>query len=284
MNYLKYEIDRGDQQRIDTLFERGIIACSHHEVYWLFYSKYLKDLMLQLKHHPEQKAALEVRLRRIYRRGCTIHVPYSTSLLLKWCNFEERAGHYKGAHLVLDLLEKAAPEFDGLDLLRINLYRRQEDYDQVVACYRKYIETAEKDAGTLAPWALRASRFASKVMLDASLAEDFMEMAIEKEPQNAQLYLQLFDLHFQKQPLKWERRGREEEAACLKGCIQVLDRAMQSPLDVEDRCQFAKRKVEFMKEFGSSADDISQAQEEYTKLVLEMKVVIDTKKIDESSL
>ena len=129
----------------------------------------------------------------------------------------------------MDLLEKVAPKLDSLAVRRVNLARRQGDYDRVISYYRKYIENSKKDNGTLAPLSLRASRFAAKVMEDEYLAEEFIERALEKEPRNAHLYVQLFDVRFQKKPLD------------VENAVQVLNRALKSKLDLEQRCRFAHR-------------------------------------------
>ena len=138
MDYLKHEI--GKMRKTSRGLIRFLsVACSHHEDYWLIYTQHLGGLIIMLKQnedHSKEIGTLGVRLRiRIYRRGCTTHVPYSTCLLLKWCNFEERAELFEGAHLALNLLEKAAPKFDDLALRRIYLYPRLGNYDQVAACY-----------------------------------------------------------------------------------------------------------------------------------------------------
>ena len=129
----------------------------------------------------------------------------------------------------MDLLEKVAPKLDSLAVRRVNLARRQGDYDRVISYYRKYIENSKKDNGTLAPLSLRASRFAAKVMEDEYLAEEFIERALEKEPRNALLYVQLFDVRFQKNHLD------------VENAVQVLNRALKSKLDLEQRCRFAHR-------------------------------------------
>lgn len=139
------------------------------------------------------------------------------------------AGNLHRAGLILDLLEKIAPKFDSLAVRRINLARRQGDNDRVISYYRKYIDNAKKDNGTLAPLSLRASRFAAKVMGDEDLAEEFIEKAIEKEPRNARLYVQLFDVRFQRKPFD------------LDACVQALNRAQKSKMDLEQRCRFAHR-------------------------------------------
>jgi pre-mRNA-processing factor 39 len=129
----------------------------------------------------------------------------------------------------LDLLEKVAPKYDSLTVRRVNLARRQGDFDRVVSLYRKYIDSAKKDNGTIAPLALRASRFAAKVMGNEELAEEFIERALEKEPRNSRLYVQLFDVRYQRMPLD------------VDGAVSVLNRALKSKMDLEQRCRFSHR-------------------------------------------
>lgn len=129
----------------------------------------------------------------------------------------------------MDLLEKVAPKYDSLTVRRVNLARRQGDFDRVVSLYRKYIDSAKKDNGTIAPLALRASRFAAKVMGNEELAEEFIERALEKEPRNSRLYVQLFDVRYQRMPLD------------VDGAVSVLNRALKSKMDLEQRCRFSHR-------------------------------------------
>lgn len=122
-----------------------------------------------------------------------------------------------------------APKYDSLTVRRVNLARRQGDFDRVVSLYRKYIDSAKKDNGTIAPLALRASRFAAKVMGNEELAEEFIERALEKEPRNSRLYVQLFDVRYQRMPLD------------VDGAVSVLNRALKSKMDLEQRCRFSHR-------------------------------------------
>lgn len=75
--------------RIDTLFERCLIACALYEEYWLMYAQHLEDRMVK---EPEQRSATERLLRSVYRRACTVHVYDKTTLYLMWSNFEEKSG------------------------------------------------------------------------------------------------------------------------------------------------------------------------------------------------
>jgi len=255
-SYLEFEISRGQQLRIDTLFERCLIACALYDDFWLMYAQHLES---RWNEETENRPQVEILLRSVYRRACTIHVYDKTTLYLMWSNFEEKTGNLHRAGLILDLLEKVAPKLDSLAVRRVNLARRQGDFDRVINFYRKYIESAKKDNGTLAPLSLRASRFAAKVMGDTALAEEFIERALEKEPRNARLYVQLFDVRFQRQPLD------------VDASVQILNRALKSKLDLEQRCRFAHRKVEFLEDFGSNVDEIATAQDEYQKLAQKLQ-------------
>lgn len=244
-NYLEFEIERGNESRIDILFERCLIACALYDEYWLLYAQHLES---RWNEKADQRHDIEKKLRSVYRRACTVHVYDKPNLYLMWSNFEERTckiylfsfgqsyiinflikGNLHRAGLILDLLEKVAPKLDSLAVRRINLARRQGDNEKVIGFYRKYIESARKDAGTLAPLSLRASRFASKILGDETLAEEFIDKALEKEPRNWRLYMQLFDVRFQRKPVD------------VDGCVQALSRGLKSKCDLEQRCRFAHR-------------------------------------------
>lgn len=225
-SYLEFEIGRGHQSRIDILFERCLIACALYDEYWLLYAQHLESRWME---EPDNKIHIEELLRCVYRRACTVHVYDKPTLYLMWATFEEKTGNLDVASMVLDLLEKVAPKLDSLAVRRVNLARRQGDHERVLALYRKYIDGAKKDNSSMIPLSLRASRFAAKVLGDDVAAEEFVEKALEKEPRNVRLYIQLFDIRFQKRPIDVPR------------AVQVIDRALKSKLDLEQRCRFALR-------------------------------------------
>lgn len=251
--YLEFERGRGHQTRIGLLFERCLIACALYEEYWLSYAQHLETRLAD-DTEKEHQPLIESLLRSVYQRACTIHVCDKPTLYLMWATFEEKTGDLNKASQVLDLLEKAAPKLDSLAVRRVNLARRQGNHERVVALYRQYIEAARKDNATLAPLSLRASRFAAKVLDDTQLAEEFIEKALEKDPRNWRLYTQLFDVRFQHRPLD------------VASAVQVFNRALKSKMDLEQRCRFAHRKVEFLEDFGSSVVEMADAQEEYQQL------------------
>ena len=88
-NYLEFEIGREQQIRIDTLFERCLIACALYEEYWLMYAQHLES---RWNAEENDKKHVELLLRSVYRRACTVHVYDKPSLYLMWSNFEEKSG------------------------------------------------------------------------------------------------------------------------------------------------------------------------------------------------
>ncbi|KAJ4450423.1 hypothetical protein ANN_01847 [Periplaneta americana] len=77
--YLDYEIEQGDQQRIIVLFERCLIACALYEEFWIKFIRYLESL----------KGDLTDKIRNVYERACTIHHTKKPNLHLHWAVFEE---------------------------------------------------------------------------------------------------------------------------------------------------------------------------------------------------
>jgi pre-mRNA-processing factor 39 len=87
--YLEFEIEHGQQLRIDTLFERCLIACALYDEYWLLYAQHLES---RWNDELDNRPLIEKQLRSVYRRACTVHVYDKTTLYLMWSNFEEKTG------------------------------------------------------------------------------------------------------------------------------------------------------------------------------------------------
>lgn len=89
--YLEFEMEKGDRRRIDTLFERCLIACALYDDYWLMYAQHLES---RLNDEVDNRPAVESLLRSVYRRACTVHVYDKTTLYLMWSTFEEKTGKF----------------------------------------------------------------------------------------------------------------------------------------------------------------------------------------------
>lgn len=96
--YLEFEMEKGDRRRIDTLFERCLIACALYDEYWLMYAQHLES---RLNEEVDNRSSVESLLRSVYRRACTVHVYDKTTLYLMWSTFEEKTGTYNNVCMSL---------------------------------------------------------------------------------------------------------------------------------------------------------------------------------------
>lgn len=83
--YLDFEIEKGELDRVVVLFERCLIACALYEEYWIRYIKFLQS------QHKEGANVVD-RLGEVFRRACTIHHQNKPWINLYWSAFEESQG------------------------------------------------------------------------------------------------------------------------------------------------------------------------------------------------
>jgi len=226
-------MELGNRHRIEVIFERFLIAGAGHEEVWQLYVDHLNTRMKELS----LRAVTEIKLRKVYRRACTIHVPEATSLYLQWAEFEERTGHISKAHLILDRLDQ---KLESVATRRVSLYRHQKNNEKVVETYKKFLDFTSNPV----QMALRASRFAAKVMGDERLAVEFVKDSMKKAPENEQLYTQLFDIYHSQLPVNFA------------GCVRSLDEALESRMTLKVRISFGEKKLLLMKLYGSSKEQI----------------------------
>ncbi|XP_063235387.1 pre-mRNA-processing factor 39 isoform X2 [Bacillus rossius redtenbacheri] len=128
--YLDFEIEKGDKERIVILFERCLIACALYEEFWLKFVRYLEN---------EKDEDMVDKIRDVYERACTIHHPKKPNLHLHWSVFEESHKNFDKAAEILTNLEKAVPNLVQVSYRRINLERRRGNLDKVCSLYEHYI-------------------------------------------------------------------------------------------------------------------------------------------------
>nr|CAD7442778.1 unnamed protein product [Timema bartmani] len=173
--YLDFEIEHGDHDRILILFERCLIACALYEEFWIkpaiceFMSCELarKRIFLQVSklrvlvplnsstlspfsdtehqfvHYLESKTEMDDKIRDVYERACTIHHPKKPSLHLHWAVYEESHKNYDKASDILTNLEKVVPNMLQVAYRLINLERRRGNFEKVCALYEHYITNSK---------------------------------------------------------------------------------------------------------------------------------------------
>lgn len=246
--YLDFELSNGDHKRAVILFERCVIACALYEDFWQRFATYMEG-------HSIEKC------RHVYERACTIHLPRKPSIHLAWAAFEEQQGNAAKATEILADIDKGVPGIIMVKLRRINLERRRQNFDAVAALYEEaIIETSDQELATF--FAIRYSRFLSKIMGDVDKARTTLKGALEKDKDNKRLYLQLLDLELSMYPVSEEKME------------EVFRLVEDSELDTEIKQGFSQRKVEFLEDFSGDVAKIMAAQENHAKVYKGKSVLV----------
>lgn len=238
--YLDFEIEHGDRKRVLVLFERCLIACALYDEFWLKLIRYLET----------QPSELEIvqKTREVFERACTIHHPDKPSLHLMWSAFEELHENNNKAAEILANLEKVCPNVLQVAYRRINLERRRGDLDKCTQLYEQYIAST-KNKITSGSFAIKYARFCHKIKGDLDAGLSILKAALEKDPGNTRVALQMIDLALQRTNVN------ETEV------IEIMDSFMsRENLEADQKVLFTQRKVEFLEDFGSSAKDLQDAQ------------------------
>ncbi|XP_044727957.1 pre-mRNA-processing factor 39 isoform X2 [Chrysoperla carnea] len=258
--YLDYEIEQGDRQRIMVLFERCLIACALYEEFWLRYVRYLEE---------QKDESLHAKIREIYERACTVHHVGKPALHLAWAIYEEAMANLTKASEILINLEKSVPNLLQVAYRRINLERRRGDFEKCSQLYEYYINNS-KNKSISSNMAIKYARFSFKICHDSKKAVEILNTAITKDPSNPRLHLQLIDLCLQKEEIN--------EKEILDIINQYLEKDAN---DSDQKVLFAQRKLEFLEDFGSDIQAVQQAYEEYQKYC---KINKEKKKKEEAKL
>lgn len=239
-DYLDFEIEQGDRKRILVLFERCLIACALYDEFWLKMIHYLESQSTE----PE----IVQKMREVYERACTIHHPDKPSLHLLWSAFEEQQSNLSKAAEILTNLDKTCPNLMQVAYRRINLERRRGDYEKCSQLYEHYI-AATKNKATAGSIAIKYARFCHKIKGDINGAMVILQQALEKDPNNARLVLQMIDLALQRKTVD------------DKEVVKIMDEFLaRDSVDTDQKVLFTQRKVEFLEDFGQSAAELQDAQ------------------------
>lgn len=239
-DYLDFEIEKGDRERVLVLFERCLIACALYDEFWLKMLRYLESL-------EDQSGVVDL-VRDVYRRACRIHHPDKPSLHLMWAAFEECQMNFDDAAEILQRIDQRCPNLLQLSYRRINVERRRGALDKCRELYKHYIEST-KNKGIAGSLAIKYARFLNKIChdLDAGLAA--LQQALERDPANTRVALQMIDLCLQRPKVD------EQEV------VEIMDKFMaRADIEPDQKVLFAQRKVEFLEDFGSTARGLQDAQ------------------------
>ena len=144
-NYLEFEEKQlkkqSDQDKdftnLTILFERCLIACALYEEFWMKYADWL------LRSENYGNTDVEEKVREVYNRACTHHMPDKVDIHLTWAAYEEQKGQTEKARSIMENLQNKHPELMSVILRRINLERRVGNVEQVHELYKSCIAKAK---------------------------------------------------------------------------------------------------------------------------------------------
>ncbi|XP_032455146.1 pre-mRNA-processing factor 39 isoform X21 [Nasonia vitripennis] len=247
--YLDYEIEQKDQQRIIILFERCLIACALYDEFWMRFVRFLESV----------KGENADKIRDVYTRACTVHHPKKPNLHLQWATFEESQGNFDKAASILENIDNVIPNMLQIAYRRINLERRRGDLDKACALYESYINSS-KNRTIANNIVVKYARFLCKIKNDTDKAVKVLVKATEKDKDNPRLYLQLIDLGLQRNPIDTQE------------VISYMDLFIdREHADAEQRVLFAQRKVEFLEDFSTDIRQVLKAHEQFQKCIKQAK-------------
>jgi pre-mRNA-processing factor 39 len=191
---------------------------------------------------------LEEATRDAFERACTVHHPDKPSLHLMWSTFEELHGNFDKAAEILLNIDQTNPNLLQVAYRRINIERRRKDFDKCVQLYELYINQA-KNKNISSSLAIKYARFMHKLKGDIEYGLNILKSALENDPSNARLVLQMIDLALQ--------RTEVNEVEIVNIIDNFIARENMEP---DQKVLFAQRKVEFLEDFGSTAKGLQEAQ------------------------
>ncbi|GAB1599276.1 pre-mRNA-processing factor 39-like isoform X1 [Argonauta hians] len=245
-DYLDFEIEYGSHDRVVVLFERCLIATALYEDFWLKYARYIEQ-------HSVEAA------RNVYKRACNTHLPKKPSIHLTWAAFEESQGNYEEAWKILTNLEKNIPGLAMVALRRISLERRRSNFSAAGALFQQYMDTAAtKEIRSF--FAIKYSRFLSKVCQDLHKAKQVLKEAIENDETNPKLHLQLLDIEYQIQPINED------------SILDTFEFTLSADMSLQSKIKFSQRRIEFLEDFGNNITKLLAAYDEHQKVLKEAHI------------
>ncbi|XP_069494853.1 pre-mRNA-processing factor 39 [Ambystoma mexicanum] len=246
--YLDFEIENGSHERVVVLFERCVICCALYEDFWIKYATYME-------HHSAEG------VRHVYCRACAIHLPKKPMVHLLWSAYEEQQGNLDEARRILKSFEESVEGLAMVRLRRVSLERRNGNLEEAERLLQEAI-TKAKTNNESSFYAIKLARHLFKVHGDLPKARKVLHEAIERDQENAKLYLNMLEIEYS--------GDLKENEGHILACF---DRAVYGTLPVEMRITFSQRKVEFLEDFGSDVDRLLTAYDEHQKLLQEQEGV-----------
>jgi len=250
IEFMKQEMGKegGDLTEVEILYERSLIACALYEEFWMNYISWWES----------RRGDNTEKIRAIFRRACTNHLPTKVDLHEKWAAFEECKGDSEEASKILENLEKAHPELISLILRRINLERRRGNNEKACELYESAIKAAPNKS-VASDLSVKYARYLRLQQRNMNKACNVIKTAMESDPANPKLYLQHLDIMINTLPID------------VSQVVSLLEKAMEQDMTEKHKMLFSQRKVEFLEDFGSDINALLSAKTKHDEFITKLK-------------
>merc|ERR1719186_841067 len=208
------------------------------------------------------------KIRNIYKRACTNHLPTKGDAHAQWAAFEEVQGDFDAASKILENLETSHPELISLLLRRINIERRRGNNEKAGELYEASIKAAPNKS-TASDLSIKYARYLRLHQMNTAKASQVIKTAMESDPTNPKLYIQHVDLLLNSTPMD------------VPEVVAVLDKALQQEFPDKHKLLFSQRKVEFLEDFGSDITALQAAKTKHEEITNTFKEKIVKDKSEE---
>ncbi|XP_062824802.1 pre-mRNA-processing factor 39 isoform X1 [Anolis carolinensis] len=246
--YLDFEIENGTHERVVVLFERCVISCALYEEFWIKYAKYMENHSIE-------------GVRHVYSRACTIHLTKKPMVHLLWAAFEEQQGNIHEARRILKTFEENVSGLAMIRLRRVSLERRHGNLEEAEHLLQEAVRNSKSNYEA-SFFAVKLARHLFKVQKSLPKARKVLLEAIDRDRDNAKLYLNLLEIEY-----NGDLKQNEEHI------IACFDKAISGTLPIKMRIIFSQRKVEFMEDFGMDVNKLLDAYEEHQSLLKEQETL-----------
>ncbi|XP_023324789.1 pre-mRNA-processing factor 39 [Eurytemora carolleeae] len=257
-----------EQDELEIIYERCLIACALYEEFWISYIDWLTSLPGDNKE----------KIRAVYNRACTSHLPDKVDIHCRWAAFEELNGDFDTAAKILEDQEKLHPELISLKLKRINVERRRGNDEKVCELYEACIKSAEafanddaasKDDALMADVSIKYARVLRLYMKNTEKAKEIINKALEIYPKNIKLYLQQLDILLHTVPHN------------LPEIEKFFSHLMETEIKPSIKLKFSQRRVEFLEDFGTNMSSIQAAESAHVELKKKLAESLKTEEPEE---
>jgi len=244
-DYLKFEEEEGDHDRVVKLYERCIVACCNYWEYWKNYIHYLES-------KNDEAAAREVFIRAttiFLKRRPKVHVAYAL--------FEEKYGNIESARDAYNNIRDKQPANLEVVIKSANFERRQGNLEAAEQIFRTGIEECKEPI-----LCMYLARFLDTFTKDVDKARTVYREAVSNYPDNKNIWLAAINF---------------ETSKCVETgtdpIVELYEQALgtESKLPEEAKKELWSNYVEFADNYLSDFSQVADLNAKYVKLYPQAK-------------